>query len=92
MAPNEATQEEFERLEKAIGMIRKGLPLDKKIKLYGLWCVATRGKCTNPAPSRFNLLAYAKHSAWKSHDHLSKEEAQKKFVEVAKPLVPASKL
>lgn len=90
--PKETVDEEFNRLEKAVGMIRGTLPLKKKVELYGLWCVATRGKCNIPAPSRLNLLAYGKYSSWKNYDHLSKDEAKKKFVEIARPLVTKSKL
>lgn len=89
---SESIDEEFKRLEKSVGMIRATLPLKQKIELYGLWCVATRGKCTIAAPSRLNLLAREKYRTWKSYEHLSKEEAKKKFVEVARPILAKSKL
>eukprot|EP00796_Vickermania_ingenoplastis_P007288 gene7288-5131_t len=82
-----ALEEEFEFLEKQIGSIRTKLPMRQKIELYGLWCVATRGKCTVKQPSKLNLLAYGKYQAWKKVDHLSKEEAMAQFVAKARPLV-----
>lgn len=83
----ETIDEEFQRLEKAIGTIRAKLSIKQKIEFYGLWCVATRGKCTIPAPSRANLLAYGKYRAWKNSEHLSSQEAKKRFVEKARPIV-----
>lgn len=78
---------EFQEKEKIIASIRTKLSLKQKIEFYGLWCAATRGKCTIDAPSRANLLAYGKYRAWKSVDHLSKDEAKRAFITKAKPLI-----
>ncbi|EPY32304.1 acyl-coa binding protein [Strigomonas culicis] len=54
--------------------------------MYGLWCVATRGKCDRKQPSRARLLEFGKYKAWKKFEHLSMDDAKKKFIERAKTL------
>ncbi|CCW60665.1 unnamed protein product [Phytomonas sp. EM1] len=91
---NRAVSDEFERYEKLIGdkKIRSNMSLSQKIEIYGLWCVAARGKCTRPKPSRMRLVEYGKWAAWKKYEHLGKDKARKIFVERAKEILGKSKL
>jgi acyl-CoA-binding protein len=51
------------------------------LRFYGLYKQATLGKCTEPKPSFWAVIAKAKWDAWKSHGNMPKEEAMKKYVE-----------
>ncbi|CAD2214555.1 acyl-coa binding protein [Angomonas deanei] len=81
--------EEFAKFEKSMATIRSKLSIPQKIEMYGLWCVATRGKCDRPQPSRARLLEYGKFKAWKKYEHLTQDEAKKKFIERAKSILPS---
>lgn len=84
-----SVQDEFDRYEKLMGdtKIRSSLSLADKKKMYGLWCVATRGRCTQNEPSRLRLLAHGKWAAWKKYENISKEEARSRFVAEARQLM-----
>lgn len=84
--------DEFAKWEKVMGEKRSKMSIPQKIEMYGLWCVATRGKCTRPKPSPVRLLEYGKWSAWKKYEHLGQEAAKKRFVERAKSIFAESKL
>lgn len=84
---NEKLSEEFQRVEKEMAPLRHQVSLKEKIEFYGLWCVAVRGKCNRPAPSRANLLAYGKYKAWKSKEHLTKEQAMQEFITKGKAVL-----
>ncbi|KAG5468304.1 hypothetical protein LSCM1_02283 [Leishmania martiniquensis] len=79
--------EEFERYSKLLSPLRSKLSMQQKIEMYGLWCVATRDKCTRAQPSRRNLVDYGKWAAWKKYEHLGTEKARGLFVEKAKAIM-----
>ncbi|CCW66522.1 unnamed protein product [Phytomonas sp. Hart1] len=91
---NHVPSDEFEHYEKFIGdkKTRPNMSLQQKIEIYGLWCVAVRGKCTQPKPSRLRPIVYGKWLAWKKYEHLDKDKARKMFVEHAKKILGKSKL
>ena len=70
------------------------LDTKKKLMFYALFKQATEGKCTGKAPSRSDMVAFYKHKAWSQCGDMSKEDAKKKYLELAKSVVPgiASKL
>ncbi|KPA82332.1 putative acyl-CoA binding protein [Leptomonas pyrrhocoris] len=78
---------EFEKYEKLISPLRSKLSISQKIEMYGLWCVAARGKCTRRQPFRANLLEYGKWKAWKRYENLSQEEARAQFIAKSKALL-----
>ncbi|KEG09781.1 acyl-CoA binding protein [Trypanosoma grayi] len=90
----ESLDERFRRLAKIVETkaTRPPMSLATKLELYGLWNQVMYGPNTKPTPSRLNVAAYAKWKAYKRFERLSKEEAKKKFTEVAERAVAASKL
>ena len=51
------------------------------LRFYALYKQATLGKCSEPKPSFWAVIAKAKWDAWKCLGNMPKEEAMKKYVE-----------
>ena len=89
-----SVQAQFEKAVKIINA--KPAPGAKKIKLdnrkklmfYALFKQATEGPCTGKAPSRSDMVAYYKHKAWSQCKNMSKDDAKKKYLELACSVVP----
>ncbi|KAJ0538941.1 putative acyl-CoA-binding protein, ACBP [Helianthus annuus] len=62
---------------------------DLRLKLYGLYKVATDGACGVPQPSAFKITARAKWNAWHKLGAMSSEEAMKKYLEIITELYPS---
>lgn len=60
---------------------------DEKLELYGWFKQATVGDNTTAAPWAVQLEAKAKWSAWDSHKGVSKEQAEKEYIEVVRKLL-----
>ena len=52
-----------------------------KLKLYALFKQATNGPCNAPKPGTFDFVGQAKWSAWDSLGDMSKEDAEKAYIE-----------
>ena len=63
---------------------------DEKLKLYGLYKQATTGPNTTEAPWAINVKDKAKWQAWKDLGSLSSDEAKVRYVQLAKPHLPAN--
>lgn len=57
------------------------IPLSKKLNFYGLFKVATEGQNRQEKPKIYKVTERMKWKSWKALDHLSKEEAMRKYVE-----------
>ncbi|GET92325.1 acyl-coa binding protein, putative [Leishmania tarentolae] len=79
--------DKFEQYAKLVSNLRSNLSIPQKIEMYGLWCVATRDKCTQKQPSRTNMVKYGKWAAWKKYEHLGQQKARELFVEKAQAIV-----
>ncbi len=68
----------------------KDLPLnnDQLLEIYALFKQATVGDCNKAKPGMFDMKGKAKWNAWNDKKGMSKEEAQKKYVELAKKYLP----
>lgn len=84
--------------EKAVAIITaKPAPGTKKLKLdmkkqltfYALYKQSTEGKCTAKEPSKMDMAAHYKWKAWTTCGDMSKEDAKKKYVALAKEVLPA---
>ena len=53
----------------------------QQLVYYGLHKQISVGKCNEKQPGRLNIIARAKWDAWNKLGNMSKEEAQKKYVE-----------
>ncbi|KAJ0765089.1 putative acyl-CoA-binding protein, ACBP [Helianthus annuus] len=62
---------------------------DLRLKLYGLYKVATDGACGVPQPSAIKITARAKWNAWHKLGAMSSEEAMKKYLEIITELYPS---
>ena len=63
-----------------------------QLKLYGYYKIAAVGKCKGSRPGMLKVKDRAKYDAWKSCNDLSKEEATKKYIELAKSLIPSLRM
>jgi len=61
---------------------------ETKLAFYALYKQITEGPCKTEAPSRFKMIERAKWQAWSNLGKMSKEEAQKKYVEALSKAVP----
>jgi acyl-CoA-binding protein len=76
-----SVQELFERaVEFSKDKSRPAPGLKMKTKFYGAYKQATEGPCTLPEPSKLDIKAYAKWSAWTAMEKKSKEEAMGEYV------------
>ncbi|KAJ2838984.1 hypothetical protein FBU31_000794 [Coemansia sp. 'formosensis'] len=79
----------FEKFEKAAEDV-KGLPkppsTDEKLSLYGLFKQALDGKNTTTRPGLLDFEGKAKYDAWFKHGDMTKQDAQKKYVDLVAEL------
>jgi diazepam-binding inhibitor (GABA receptor modulator, acyl-CoA-binding protein) len=59
---------------------------DARRRLYGLYKQATAGDAQGDYPSFFKFDERAKFSAWRTHRGMSREEAMRRYVELAEEL------
>jgi acyl-CoA-binding protein len=78
---------QFEKAAKDV----KGLPErpdnDTMLRLYALYKQGTEGDVSGPAPGMFDFVGSAKHEAWGKLQGTSREQAQKKYVDLVKSLL-----
>ncbi|KAJ3022634.1 acyl-CoA binding domain-containing protein 6 [Thoreauomyces humboldtii] len=60
------------------------LPNEVLLEIYALYKVATVGKCDAPRPGYFEFTAKAKWDAWTAESETSREEAMRRYVEIAR--------
>lgn len=60
---------------------------DILLKLYGLYKQVTEGDCTRAEPGMFEFKEKRKYTAWMERKGLSKEEAEKKYINVVSQLL-----
>ena len=80
-----STQEKFNMAAEAI----RKVDLDKlsneaKLELYKYFKQGDQGKNTTKKPGMLDMKGKAKWNAWNDLGDMPKEEAQKKYIEVAK--------
>lgn len=63
---------------------------ETKLKLYGLFKQASAGVCTTSKPGLTDFVGRAKWSAWSSLGQMSKDDAQKQYVDVVQSLLKSS--
>ena len=63
-------------------------PSDEELlELYGFYKQATVGDCNVAQPWFYDIKAKAKWNVWNKVKGMSKEEAEKKYIEIAKELI-----
>nr|XP_043608427.1 acyl-CoA-binding domain-containing protein 1-like [Erigeron canadensis] len=59
-----------------------------KLRLYGLYKIATQGPCTVPQPCAIKITSRAKWNAWNKLGAMPPEEAMQKYLEIITELYP----
>lgn len=78
---------EFENAKALLGTLKEDPGNDVKLKLYGLFKQATIGSCNTPKPGMMDFVGKAKWTAWQQLGFLSKEDAEKEYIQVVNGLV-----
>eukprot|EP00525_Craspedostauros_australis_P002785 CAMPEP_0198117540 /NCGR_PEP_ID=MMETSP1442-20131203/18503_1 /TAXON_ID= /ORGANISM="Craspedostauros australis, Strain CCMP3328" /LENGTH=301 /DNA_ID=CAMNT_0043775611 /DNA_START=41 /DNA_END=946 /DNA_ORIENTATION=+ len=72
--PKTALEAQFREMAEQIRTVESMKKLHQ-LQLYGLFKQITVGPCQEPQPSMFNLVATAKHNAWKDLGNMPKQVA-----------------
>lgn len=75
--------------EKPVGGKKAKESKENMLKMYALFKQATEGPCKAAAPSKINLVKYAKWVAHKKCGNMSTEEAMRWYVAMVKKRTPA---
>lgn len=68
--------------KKRVSMLTEDPGNDVKLKMYALFKQATTGPCNTKKPGVFDFVGQAKWSAWSGLGDLSKEDAERQYVEL----------
>lgn len=79
---------QFKRAQELLAEKKPKLDTKTKLLFYGYFKQATHGKNTAAQPAKGNLAATYKWNAWTKCGDMSQDEAKKKFVEVARSVLP----
>jgi acyl-CoA-binding protein len=78
---------QFEKAAKDV----KGLPErpdnDTMLRLYSLYKQGSEGDVSGDKPGFFDFVGSAKYEAWEKLQGMSREQAQKKYVDLVKSLL-----
>ncbi|KAM8967870.1 enoyl-CoA delta isomerase 2-like [Pelodytes ibericus] len=83
----QASQEDFEKAQGNLKLLKKDPGNDVKLKLYALFKQATQGPCNAPKPGMLDFINKAKWDAWQSLGSLTKDNARQSYVELVSGLV-----
>ena len=79
--------EEFEKAAEDIKKLTERPTNEELLDLYALYKQATVGDCNTERPGMLDLKGKAKWDKWNALKGMGKEEAQKKYVELANSLL-----
>ncbi|KAF9895670.1 Acyl-CoA-binding domain-containing protein 1, partial [Lobosporangium transversale] len=79
---------EFEAAAARVKTLTTSPDNDTLLKLYGLYKQATEGDNTTTRPGMFDIKGKAKWDAWDQKKGVSKEAAEKEYIELVNTLVP----
>ncbi|XP_053323561.1 enoyl-CoA delta isomerase 2 [Spea bombifrons] len=83
----QASQQDFEKAQNNLKLLKKDPGNDVKLKLYALFKQATQGLCNAPKPSMLDFVNKAKWDAWKSLGGMTQDDARQSYVELVSSLV-----
>ncbi|XP_053570672.1 enoyl-CoA delta isomerase 2 isoform X2 [Bombina bombina] len=81
------SQEDFEKAQQNLKLLKKDPGNDVKLKLYALFKQAAQGPCNTPKPGMLDFVNKAKWDAWNSLGTISKDNARKSYIELVSSLV-----
>uniref|UniRef100_A0A8C5PBL1 Enoyl-CoA delta isomerase 2 n=1 Tax=Leptobrachium leishanense TaxID=445787 RepID=A0A8C5PBL1_9ANUR len=82
----QASQENFEKAQHNLKLLKKDPGNDVKLKLYALFKQATQGPCNTTKPGMLDFVNKAKWDAWNSLGNLSKENSRQSYIELVSSL------
>ncbi|NWH82265.1 ECI2 isomerase, partial [Piaya cayana] len=88
-ATMQVNQEDFEKAQEQLKLLKNDPGNETKLKLYALFKQATEGPCNSPKPSMLDFVNKAKWDAWNSLGSLSQDNARQKYTELVSSLVSA---
>ncbi|NWR68748.1 ECI2 isomerase, partial [Centropus unirufus] len=88
-ATMQASQEDFEKAQEQLKLLKNDPGNETKLKLYALFKQATEGPCNSPKPSMMDFVKKAKWDAWNSLGTLSQDSARQKYAELVSSLISA---
>ncbi|KFO78543.1 hypothetical protein N303_07651, partial [Cuculus canorus] len=88
-ATMQASQEDFEKAQEKLKLLKNDPGNETKLKLYALFKQATEGPCNSPKPSMLDFVKKAKWDAWNSLGDLSQDNARQKYTELVSSLISA---
>ncbi|NP_001135696.1 enoyl-CoA delta isomerase 2, mitochondrial [Xenopus tropicalis] len=83
----QARQEDFEKAQSNLKLLKNDPGNEVKLKLYALFKQATQGPCNVPKPGMLDFVNKVKWDAWKSLGSLPKDDARQSYVELVSSLV-----
>nr|XP_045614820.1 enoyl-CoA delta isomerase 2-like isoform X1 [Procambarus clarkii] len=78
---------QFEEAKARLGSLKEDPGNDAKLKIYALFKQSTSGAVTSKRPGMMEFVARAKWDAWNALGTISKEDAQKAYIELVNSLV-----
>merc|ERR1711893_385212 len=78
---------EFNKAAEDVKKLKASPSNDDLLELYGLFKQATVGDCNTDRPGMFDLKGKAKWDAWNGRKGMSKEDAEKAYIEKANGLI-----
>ncbi|OWA51888.1 Enoyl-CoA delta isomerase 2, mitochondrial [Hypsibius exemplaris] len=79
----------FEEAKEKLGTLSEEPGPDIKLRVYGLFKQATVGTCNAKKPGMMDIVGKAKWNAWNDLGSISKEDAQKQYVDLVNELLKA---
>lgn len=80
-------QEDFESAAERIKTLSTAPSNETLLDLYGLYKQGTEGDVSGKKPSRLNVRARAKYSAWEDRKGMSQDEAKQAYIDLVDELV-----
>lgn len=77
---------EFEKAKDLVNTFQDDPGNDAKLKMYGLFKQATVGNCNAPKPGMTDFVGKAKWNAWNSLGEMSKDQAEKEYINLVNNL------
>ncbi|XP_041376309.1 enoyl-CoA delta isomerase 2-like [Gigantopelta aegis] len=84
-----AYDKEFEAAKTKLNSLKEDPGNEVKLQMYGLFKQATVGKCNTPKPGMMDMVGKVKWGAWNTLGDMSRDEAQKKYIELVNELAGA---
>lgn len=80
-------QQQFEQAARDIKTLDERPDNDTMLRLYALYKQGSEGDVKGDKPGFFDFVGAAKYEAWEKLQGVSRDQAQKKYVDLVKKLV-----